>query len=191
MLKDVPGIAHREAGWIEAEVPVTIARVGLDDWSNVRHLHVLSFSRLLEPSLSDGEAALQAFKACVDSPEHAQNLQAANLNAAWVDGYIVGTCGWLTGGGGDSGTAARLTAVYVDPMFTRLGIGRRLVREAEAQAFAAGFRVLTARAPSNSVAFFASIGFGISSNGVHSIEGLNLPVAFMRKTCTAPPSKSH
>ena len=141
MLTDEHQTAKREAGGLQADVPAIITRVGLDDWSSVRHVHMLSFSRLIGPSLSDGEAAVETYKAVVAAPEHTEALQAANLYVAWVDGYMTGTCGWLPVG--DRGTAARLTAVYVDPTFTRLGIGRRLVQAAEVQAYTAGSSMLT------------------------------------------------
>ena len=82
----------------------------------------------------------------------------------------------------DSGATARITALFVDPLFVRLGIGRRLTRDVEVRVRAAGFDALSVRATDNAVGFFLSLGFQIASQGVTArAADIVLPVTFMRK----------
>lgn len=162
--------------------PFSIAPVSLDDWSDVRHLHALTFEKLIASAID--APGLEAFKATAASWEYMQDLQAAHLSGAYIDGFLAGTCGWLPAD--DTGSLARIAFHYVNPMFTRLGIGRQLLAHAEMQASAAGFRALTVRAPVTSVEFFAALGYEVGSYGVHNYEtGAGLPVAFMRKLLPA------
>ena len=159
-----------------------IAPIGLDDWSDVRHLHALAFEKSI--GFSTEERDRSAFKLAVSSWGYMKDLQAARLAGAFVDEYLVGTCGWLPSD--DSGVMARVTSLFVNPMFMRLGIGRHLLANTEVHVSAAGFRSLTVRAPVNSVAFFGTLGFEVASYGVHSFEpGAGFPVAFMRKVLAA------
>jgi hypothetical protein len=71
----------------------------------------------------------------------------------------------------------------VDPLFCRLGIGRRLLAEVEGRAFQSGFRQLGAGVTLNAVPFFARLGYRQASRGVKTLgPGCSLPVMFMRKT---------
>lgn len=155
-----------------------IAPVGLDDWSDVRHLHARAFDKLVAAHLDDNEA--QACRDMLSSHEYGEALQHANLMGAWIDGYLVATCNWQPAD--DAGASARLGALFVDPLFARSGLGRRLALETEALARAAGFRAYSVHAPANAVAFFAAIGYSIASHGIHAIDSsIGFPVAFMRK----------
>ena len=162
-----------------------VRAVGLDDWSAVRQLHAQSFNRLAG-ILFDGTAAA-AMQRHLKSPEYTEELARQNLCIALVDGHVVGTCGWVASD--DHGHAARITSLFVDPLFTRLGLGRRLVWDAEARARAAGFQTLTTRATEVTIEYFAALGYELSSQGVSTpAPDLVIPVIFMRKhePATAP-----
>lgn len=154
---------------------VLIRAVGLDDWSAVRHVHAASFNRFkaFDPELAAALGQLTA------SPEYIEDLQQEDLHAAWLDNVLVGTCGWLATD--DSGDAARITSLHVDPLFSRLGIGHLLIEDAEARAAAAGFGTFTARTIESSVGFFISLGYEIASYGSSSLGGAVAPVIFLRK----------
>lgn len=157
-----------------------LAPIGLDDWSDVRHLHVQAFDKLVAANLDNSEA--QAYKAVLTSFEYGEALQDANLVGAWIDGHLVGTCNWRPAD--DAGASARIGGLFVDPLFARIGLGRRLVQETEASARAAGFRVLAVHAPANAIGFFAGVGYTVASHGIHAIDSsIGFPVAFMRKVC--------
>lgn len=157
---------------------VTIRRVGMDDWASVRYVHATAF-RILAGSDCE-PAEVEAFAAHVRTQDYADRLQSEDLYAGWLDGELVGTAGWIPAD--DSGALARITSVFVRPLFTRLGIGRRLALDAEARARAAGFGRFSARAPLNAVGFFEKIGYDVTSHGVHAFATeKGMPITYMRK----------
>ena len=157
---------------------VTIRPVGMDDWANVRYVHATAFRVLAGSDCEPAEA--DAFAAYVRSQDYADRLQTENLYAGWLDGELVGTAGWTPTD--DSGVLARITSVFVRPLFTRMGIGRRLALNAEARARTAGFERFSARATLNAVGFFEKLGYDVTSHGIHIIATeQGMPVTYMRK----------
>lgn len=157
---------------------LTIRRVGMDDWARIRYVHASAFRILAGNDCEPPQA--EAFTAYVRSQRYADRLQAENLHAGWLDGELVGTAGWTPAD--DSGSLARITSVFVQPLFTRLGIGRRLALDAEARARSAGFERFSARATLNSVGFFEKLGYDVTSHGIHAIATeQGMPVTYMRK----------
>jgi predicted N-acetyltransferase YhbS len=70
----------------------------------------------------------------------------------------------------------------VRPLFTGVGIGRRLALAAEEQARRAGFSAFSVRSTLNASGFFSGLGYEISSRGAWTLApGQTLQVAFMRK----------
>ncbi len=158
--------------------PVSLRRVGLDDHADVRYLHAQSMRSQCGDSLSDAELA--AFLTFVGSPDYCDRLRAEELHGAYFEGQLVGTASWLVNG--DDGKTARIASIYVHPMFTRLGIGSRLLAEVEAGAFQSGFDHLGASATINAVPFFEYHGYTEASRGVKAFgPACWLPVAFLRK----------
>lgn len=159
-----------------------IGAAGPDNWSEIRSLHALAFRRLAGPSIEPGQC--EAFVARIYAPDYTAALETQDLRVAWYDGRAIGTAGWVPSD--DSGTVARLTSVFVSPLYTRLGIGRRLVVAAEARARAAGFGTFAVRAFQPSAGFFEAVGYIRSSQGVQSVGTENgIPVVFMRKHIAA------
>ena len=157
---------------------ILIRPVGVDDWANIRYVHSTAF-RLMSASFCTPNE-IDAFTAFVRSETYAERLMWESMHAAWLDGELVGTAGWSPAD--DSGTQARITSVFVRPLFTRVGIGLRLVRDAEARASAAGFERFSTRATLNSVGFFEKLGYDVTSYGVHVVMGeQTMPVTYMRK----------
>ncbi len=168
---------------------VEMAVVGIDEMSNVRHLHASSARRLAAGLLS--EAEITAFTQHIYSEPYsariAEIVLASRLAAARLGGELVGTAGWIPTN--DSGAIARLIGVFVSPLYSRKGIGRVLVTTAEAQARQAGFRTFTIRAPLSASRFFEQLGYDVASHGVWPLSrDIALPVAFLRKAdpATAP-----
>lgn len=167
------GEAHVGLGRIARLEPI-----GIDDWADVRQVHRLAFERLAGPYFDREE--LDAFRALIASPEYTDDLMGESLIGAWIERELVGTAGWRPID--DTGSAARITSVFVSPLFARLGIGSRLVRDAETRARQAGFASFATRATSNAVGFFEALGYDISSHGVCLIgPGLDIPVTFLRR----------
>jgi len=157
---------------------ITIRVVGLDEYSHVRNLHARAMSSESADCLTEAEIA--AFIAFVRSPAYSDLLRGENLYGAFIDGQLIGTASWHVNG--DDGQVARVSSVFVDPMFMRLGIGGQLLTEVEARAFQSGFNQLGISATINAVPFFERAGYQIASRGVKTLgPGCALPVAFLRK----------
>lgn len=161
--------------------------IGIDGLSSVRYVHASALKRDASSVLSDGE--IEAFAKHVYSQSYTDSLLRQDLVGAFIGPELVGTAGWSVAD--DQGSAARIRSVFVLPMFTGLGLGSRLLAEAERRAVAAGFPVLLLRATLNAVAFFETRGYAMTSQGVHALPGgVGLPVAFMRKTVTEAGAKA-
>ena len=157
---------------------ITIRVVGLDEYSHVRNLHARAMSSESADYLTEAEIA--AFIAFVRSPAYSDLLRGENLYGAFIDGQLIGTASWHVNG--DDGQVARVSSVFVDPMFMRLGIGGQLLTEVEARAFQSGFNQLGISATINAVPFFERAGYQIASRGVKTLgPDCALPVAFLRK----------
>ncbi len=155
-----------------------IGPIGIDDWSDVRHVHRVSFEKLIGPWLEPEHA--DAFRERIGTPEYVDEQNLENLTGLWFDDQLAGTCGWLAGD--DTGVVARLTALFVVPIFARMGFGRLLLRTVEERAAAAGFQSLMLRSTAMSLGFFEAAGYQVSSQGVATlIQGVDMPVVFMRK----------
>ena len=150
--------------------------IDVDDFSQVRYLHARSLSAQTLDVLTDEEVA--AFKALVYSPAYTDMLMQEELCGAWLDGELVGTASWHAIG--DDGQSAGIGPVYVH--YARLGIGRRLLTEAEARARQSGFAKFAGWATANAVPFYERHGYRIVSRGVKNLSPqCALPVTFLRK----------
>jgi ribosomal protein S18 acetylase RimI-like enzyme len=159
--------------------PIAIRRIGIDDHSNVRYLHIRSMREQSLAALSEAEVA--AFAAFVSSPSYSDYLKTEEMYGAFLDGQLIGTAAWQFNG--DDGRVARISSVFVDPLFSRLGIGRRLLAEVETRAFRSGFAQLGTSSTINAVAFFEKLGYREASRGVRTLApDCSLPVAFLRKS---------
>ena len=173
-----------------ANRPITIRLIDIDDHSAVRYLHVKSMTAHSLDALSEAEIA--AFVAFVRSPAYSDCIVAEEVYGAFVDGQLVGTASWQFNG--DDGRTARISSVYVDPLFARLGIGRLLLAEVEARALQSGFGQFGISATLNAVSFFEKQGYREASRGVKTLGAdCSIPVAFLRKSVpllarTTPPA---
>jgi GNAT superfamily N-acetyltransferase len=159
--------------------PILTRRIGIDDHANVRYLHIRSMREQTFAVLSEAEVA--SFAAFVSSPAYSDYLKAEEMYGAFLDGQLVGTAAWQFNG--DDGRVARISSVFVDPSFSRLGIGRRLLTEVETRALRSGFVQLGTSATINAVGFFEKLGYREASRGVRTLApDCSLPVAFLRKS---------
>ncbi|MFM9942419.1 MAG: GNAT family N-acetyltransferase [Hyphomicrobiaceae bacterium] len=164
-------------------LPIRLSPIGIDDWSAVRYVHRIAFERLVSPYLDPNE--IELFQARISGPEYTEDLMRENLTGAWLDTELAGTAGWQPAD--DHGTTARITSVFVLPVFTGLGIGAQLLADAEARAEMAGFTSFSVRATPNAVGFFGALGYDISSHGIsHVLANQDVPITFMRKSNAGP-----
>lgn len=163
---------------MRVNVAIAIRPIGLDDLSDVRHVHGLAYRALTGPALAEDQ--VDALVEFVRSPQYSDYLLGHGCVGAWIGNQLCGTAGW--GPGTNIGVGAKLAGVCVDPLFSRLGIGRRLVEAAETRARRAGFSTVTSRTTANAVPFFAALGYTTSSQGAWMTpSGVSVPVVHMRK----------
>jgi GNAT superfamily N-acetyltransferase len=161
---------------------LTLRPIAVDDFSSVRYLHATSLRAQTLDVLSDEEVA--AFVRFVYSPAYSSLLMKEELYGAWHAGELIGTVSWHAAG--NNGTTASIGGIFV--RHPRLGIGRRLLAEAEARAHQSGFERLSACATANAVPFFLRFGYEMVSRGVRSLSlDCVLPVSFVKKRL--PPSR--
>ena len=160
-----------------------IRRVTIDEMTAVRHIHASAFRVYAGPFLTAEETA--AFLSYVGSPRYTDDLMRADVYGAVINDELVGTAAWRAGD--DQGASARISAVFVNPLFTGTGVGSRLVADVEARARQSGFKRFAARITVNAVPFFDRLGYEIASQGVSQVAmPLSLlPVTFMRKAVPA------
>jgi GNAT superfamily N-acetyltransferase len=156
-----------------------IRRVTIDEMAAIRHIHSAAFRVYAGPYLTAEETA--AYLSYISSARYTDDLMRADVYGAVINDQLVGTAAWRAGD--DQGASARISAVFVDPLFTGTGLGSRLVADVEARAHQSGFKRFATRVTVNGVPFFERLGYEIASQGVSQVAmPLSLlPVTFMRK----------
>ncbi len=159
-------------------LPIRLSPIGIDDWSAVRYVHGVAFELLASPYLEPAD--IELFRARLATPDYTDELMQENLVGAWVDSELAGTAGWRPAD--DNGASARITSVFVLPVFAGFGIGSQLLADAEARAVQAGFLNFAVRATPNAVGFFETFGYEVSSHGIRQLmPSQDVPISFMRK----------
>jgi GNAT superfamily N-acetyltransferase len=157
---------------------IDLRPVGVDQLSDVRYVQSSAFRILAGHDYSAEEVG--AFNDHVYSVGYIDLIHRLHLFGAYIGDELVATSAWCPAN--DVGEVARITAVFVRPLFNRAGIGTALVRYAEAQAFAHGFTAFSTRAILTSLGFFEQLGYAAASHGVVPLTpSLSLRVAFMRR----------
>ena len=154
-------------------------RAGLDDYSTIRHVQSSAIRPLAGPLLDAADVAKAI--AAVYTPAYSSELFRKTVLVAVLNGDIVGTCAW--GPSDDRGTAARISALFVAPLFQGKGIGRRLLEDVERDAAHSGFSRFMATVPVSVVPLFAALKFVTASYGTSRdvIPEITLQVAFLKK----------
>src|SRR3546814_6683498 len=122
------------------------------------------------------------------------------------EGRVVGSGGWSqrlphaelpeeTPGGGDtkmqqpfslSPHSAKIRSIFVHPGYARLGLGSRLVRHAEAEAAAAGHRLLALWSSLTGVPLYRKLGYQqLSPMAIPCADGAGLPAVHWVKLVQA------
>jgi putative acetyltransferase len=124
---------------------------------------------------------LTAHAALIRGPDYRAALSSFRMVVAVApDGAILGSAGWCQAE--DASAGARIRKVFVAPGQARLGLGRRLVEAAEADARAAGHRHFIVRANANAAPFYERLGYRPLREGWMEVAGgIRLPAVFMEK----------
>jgi GNAT superfamily N-acetyltransferase len=172
----------RFGSWAGPAGAAEVRPITIDELSSVRYIHAASFRRRAGQHYAPSD--IEAFAEHVHGLNYTDALsdvvRQQQLYGAWLEGELVGTAGWSAARDGE--VAARLRFIFVRPLFTGLGLGGRLLLEAEDVARQAGFRTFNARATLNAAEFFERFGYQRLGSGVRPLSPTRaLPVAFMRK----------
>ncbi|MEM6987305.1 MAG: GNAT family N-acetyltransferase [Pseudomonadota bacterium] len=103
------------------------------------------------------------------TPDHRRDAFAETIAERAEIIYVCFEHEQLLGFGSLTPAKAELTAVYVSPNRTRQGVGRLLVDHILTVAADLGLAQLNLDASVNAVPFYASCGFSIVSQGVHTL----------------------
>jgi len=162
---------------------VELRPIGIDDWSDVRYVHGSSFRTLIGPQASPEH--VEEFVEALGTPEYVDRYKATNLTGAWLGRDLAGTVGWRPSA--SQGRVARIEGLFVQPLFTFMGLGSLLLSHAEAEARSADFSAATVLATSASLPFFMRLGYDIYVQGA-GVGSVDLPLFLLRKqlVATAP-----
>lgn len=150
----------------------------VDDLSVARYIHTAAFARAAQGHYS--AADIEAFDQFVRSARYADLMLGNPAVAAWLGQDMVGTAAWSPGEA--KSPTARIFGVFVRPMFTGEGIGRRVVGHVEEEARDAGYPALEAAATLNAAGFFEAIGYRVVRGGAWALPtGREIAVTFLRK----------
>ena len=162
---------------------VVIRPVGVDELAIARRLLSAGFRAFSSADHSEEEAA--AIQTMLDSPDIVDELRGRSLFIAWLDQTPVAVGGWRLAD--DSGRAARLTAIAVDPMYGYLGLGRLIVAYVEQNARKAGFKDLVVHAHVATKGFFVRLGYDTTAQSVRTVGTVSrMRVTYMRKPLGLP-----
>ena len=157
---------------------IELRRLSVDDLSTARYIHAAAFASAAHGHYA--AADIEAFDQFVRSARYADLMLGNPAVAAWLGDEMVGTAGWSPGE--VRSPTARVFGVFVRPMFTGEGIGRRLVAHVEQEAHAAGYSALDAAATLNATGFFDALGFRFVRAGTWALpSGHEIAATFLRK----------
>ena len=152
--------------------------IGLDDIADVRYLHSTTFQR--NGASFHTEEEIGAYIERINSIEYIQECMNCALHGLWHHNMLIGTAGWCPSN--DNRNTARIRKVYVHNFYKGLGLGGKIMEDAEERAKSAGFSQFSVRASAGSELFFKSLGYCVTSHGALGLpKGADLPVIYMRK----------
>lgn len=170
--KPAPTGPDRLAQMIELR-PLTV-----DDLSVARYIHAAAFARAAHGHYSTAD--IEAFGQFVRSARYADLMLGNPAVAAWLGSDMVATAAWSPGEA--KSPTARVFGLFVRPMFTGEGIGRRIVGHVEEEARGAGYPAIEAAATLNAAPFFEAIGYRFVRQGAWALPtGHEIAVTFLRK----------
>ena len=163
-VQSAPELAFR--AMIEADIDV------------VRDLHARSFAGLAGAQHSPAQIA--GHLALIADDPYADDLRRCHVGLALDGERIVATAGWIEVL--EQISTARIRKGFVDPAMARRGLGSRMVRRAESEAYRAGYRRLIVRANLNAVPLYETLGYVTMAEAQMPVPGgIELPVMMMEK----------
>ncbi len=158
---------------------VCIRLASLDDYSTIRHIHA-SAARSLVDRLIEAADAERSIRE-IYTVAYVSELASKRTYVGLLNGDLVATCAWSPSD--DRGHSARISALFVLPLFQGIGIGSRMMAHAEQDAADHGFARFSAIVPVALAPAAEALGYRTASFGTSRdvVPGTPLQVAFMRK----------
>ncbi len=157
---------------------VIIRPVQPDHLNDVRYIHATAFRSQAHALYAPEE--LDAFEAMVRTTAYVDRLIGDTLLGGWLGGQLIATAAWCKAETNPG--VSRITALYVRPLFERIGIGSKMLLAIETAAATAGCRLASVRAPISAQNFFERRGYELAGRGTRPLShGMAINVIFMRK----------
>lgn len=169
---------HRSSD-VTARPGLYVRPAGLDDYSTIRHIQSAAVRTLGERLIEAGDVA--SALSTIYSADYLAELMARSTFLALINDDVVGTCGWNASD--DRGHAARITGLFVLPLFQSQGIGSHLLEHVEHDAGRNGYTRFNAIAPVSMRGLFTRLHYTTTSFGTSRdvVPGVAMQVAFLRK----------
>jgi GNAT superfamily N-acetyltransferase len=163
------------------------------DCDAIRALMDRAIGDLQKAYLTDAEIAASRLSMGLDT----QLIDDGTYFAVWSGNILAGCGGWsrratLYGGNHSAGRdvrlldpatdRARIRAMYTNPDFIRMGIGRMIILQAEAAARAEGFQALEMAATMAGKPFYLTCGYTVESEWYDKNGTVPVPLATMVKS---------
>ncbi len=181
-------MADKVADKASIAAAIRIRPIQPDDFSDVRYVHAAAFRSQAYPYYTPEE--LDAFEQMVRSPGYLDRLMADAILGAWFDHKLIATAAWHASR--SNAQVGRISALYVQPLFARVGVGSRMLQAIETAASISNCSLMSVRAPLNSESFFMANDYEISGRGTAPIDQASgLDIVFLRKRLPARKPSSH
>ena len=155
-----------------ARQAISVRRFQRGDETALRHVFHSAVHCLASADYSPEQLHAWA-PASVDAALWGQHMQNLNPFVAVADAEIVGYA--------DIQKSGYIDHFYVSGYFPRRGVGKLLMRALHEEADRLRMRELTSNVSLTAQAFFARFGFDIVEHRSHTIRGVTVPNALMRK----------
>jgi GNAT superfamily N-acetyltransferase len=157
---------------------VIIRPVQPDHLNDVRYIHATAFRSQAHTLYAPEE--LDAYEAMVRTPGYVDRLMSDTLLGGWLGGQLIATAAWRKAESNPG--VGRITALYVRPLFARIGIGSKMLQAIETAAATADCHLASVRAPVSAQFFFERKGYELAGHGTRPLgQGTAINVIFMRK----------
>ncbi|MEO1608956.1 MAG: GNAT family N-acetyltransferase [Pseudomonadota bacterium] len=174
---------------LDLSTAVSVEHVDIDYIADIRTLKRDSYMKLYAQYATDSETA--AFNDMLESSKFAENLYRSinkrQVVGAFLESRMVGIACWAESR--DNQLTGSLRFLFVDPIFTRCGIGRTLLQSLEANVLTDSARQFSIRTVVQSMGFFEKAAYATTSYGALPVGNHEaFAVAFMRKSIADEPA---
>ncbi len=149
-----------------------------DHINDVLYIHATAFRSQAHTLYAPEE--LDAYEAMVRTPGYVDRLMSDTLLGGWLGGKLIATAARRKAESNPG--VGRITAVYVRPLFARIGMGSKMLLAIDTAAATADCHLASASTPISLQIFFEYKGYELAGRGTRLLrQGKAINVIFMRK----------